>query len=395
MCNACFKDVSGFRYSCKKCNFDMHVQCTQRREEVIHHFTHEHPLAIVDDKEDLEVQCDICEKPCSDSSDSSCYGCEECDFFLHTSCMINIPPQVNHFFHPSGPLILVTLPWIYRCDGCDQEYYGSHGVFHCGKCEFNLGVECALLPIVESKGADKIQHYAHGHPLALRESKEFDNEVGCRACGENCSGLCFVCERYNCNFFLHRQCVVEFPLETEIHHPFHPPHPLTLDLDHYIFPCRIWEQGIYRFMQAYHCAKCDFNLLIDCAKPPPENIIFKYDGHEHFFLRFIAEIPCVKFELLPSLITSEGQSTVDCRAIPKDEENSVLEDKIAEVNNEIAALTAKEKPLEEEIEKHRAVLERLEKELTPIKQGLERLKKVHLRFINQLNVNMNENKHPN
>ncbi|XVE85801.1 hypothetical protein DITRI_Ditri17bG0120500 [Diplodiscus trichospermus] len=388
----------------------MHVQCTQRREEVIHHFIHQHPLALVDEKKDLKVHCEICQKPCSGSLDSSCYGCQECNYFFHTSCMINIPPQFNHFFHPSGPLLLVmtTKNYSYWCNGCDEYYFGAESglvFFHCGKCEFNLDVKCALLPTVESKGADKIQHYVHEHPLALRESKEFDSEVWCRACGENCSGLCFVCKR--CNFFLHRQCAVEFPLETEIHHRFHPPHPLTLsplpwDPDPDIFPRLACGGRSNRFMLTYHCTKCDVNLHFDCAKPRLEHILFncflrcvqcefnihpycfpstpktikhechlhpltitespfefelttsedKYNSDDEFYCdvcatkrfkresvyycekcRFVAEIRCLISKLFPSLIASKCQTTVDSRAIPKNEENSVLETAIVDINN--------------------------------------------------------------
>ncbi|XVE85622.1 hypothetical protein DITRI_Ditri17bG0105000 [Diplodiscus trichospermus] len=87
--------------------------------------------------------------------------------------------------------------------------------------------------------------------------------------------------------------------------------------------------------------------------------------------------------IFPSLFISNVQSGVDCRAIPKDEENSALEATIAEINNEIADLSAKEKPLEAEIE-------RLQGELKPIKQRLERLKKIRFRYSGQLNLNRNE-----
>ncbi|XVE85800.1 hypothetical protein DITRI_Ditri17bG0120400 [Diplodiscus trichospermus] len=262
--------------------------------------------------------------------------------------------QINHFLH-SHPLALTKEAEINNevCTLCHNRladpFYGvvmkMALVFHCINCDFKLDVKCALLPSIDSKGADKIKHYAHGHPLSLRESKEFDNEVWCRGCGENCSALCFGCER--CNFFLHQHCAVEFPLETEIHHPFHPAHPLTLSPDP-------WGPD-----------QCPAR-----------------DGRSD------------KFMLLPSLITSKGQSSVDCRATTKDEENSALEGAIVGLNDEIAVLSAKEKPLEAEIKKYRAILETLGEEIKPIKQGLGRLKKIHLRYSNQLNLNRNENKHP-
>ncbi|XVE85802.1 hypothetical protein DITRI_Ditri17bG0120600 [Diplodiscus trichospermus] len=498
-CNACFKHGSGFSYYCQRCNFHMHVKCTQRPtmesggEEVIHHFTHQHPLTLVDLKKDLEVRCAICVKLCSDSSDSYAYGCQGCNFFLHYSCMITIPRQINHFFHPSCPLTLLTdVP--YKCKGCDE--HGSGLAFRCGKCHFYLDVKCALLPTVESKGADKIQHYAHGHPLVLRESNEFGIKVQCRACGENCSGPCFGCER--CSFFLHRQCAVRSLPETEIHHPFHPQHPLTLSAltpgrDRTNFRCRACGGNDDRFLLTYRCAKCDFNLHTVCATPKLKPLLLRYAGHSHFLMffnrtrgpfscsicgcyarncffrcvacgfnihlscfpsapktikykchlhpltltesplefelntpgdkyssedefycdvceekryrfepvyyceecKFIAEIGCVMSELLPSLTTSPDDVTLHGGAISKDEENSAFETAIAEINNEIAALTVKKKPLEEEIERHRAILQALEEEIEPIKSRVEQLETDHLHYKYMLNLNRNENKHPN
>lgn len=300
-CNACYQHGFGFSYRCKRCDFDMHVKCAQRPtivdsvgEELFHHFTHwQHPLKRVDQKKDLEVVCNICDKLCSDSS---AYGCQECNFFLHNSCMANIPQQVNHYFHPSCPLILLTYK-PYRCNACDEEHHGL--AFRCRKCNFQLDVKCALLPTVDSNSegaADKIQHSGHQHPLALRENMEFFG-FGCRACGENWlgGGPCFVCERSSCNFFLHRSCAVEFPQEINNNH-FHPQHPLTLsalhpDPGHPTFWCRACGGVDERFMLVYRCAKCDFNLHTHCAKPKPSTptstpLLLKFRGHSHF-LTFI------------------------------------------------------------------------------------------------------------
>ncbi|KAK5813122.1 hypothetical protein PVK06_028568 [Gossypium arboreum] len=121
--------------------------------------------------------------------------------------MINIPRQIIHFFHPSCPLVLLAdVPC--QCEGCDEASSGL--AFLCGKCKFQLDVKCALLPTVESKDADKIQHSAHEHPPASHESKEFGTEVRCRACGEHCLlAPCFGCSKRSCAFFLHRKRVVE------------------------------------------------------------------------------------------------------------------------------------------------------------------------------------------
>ncbi|MBA0584344.1 hypothetical protein Gorai_015161, partial [Gossypium raimondii] len=148
ICNACFKTDSGLSNRCKRCEFDMHVEGTQRAtietEELIQHFTHWHPLKLLAPNNHLEVGCAIYNKLCFASAfDSFAYGCQDCNFFVHHSCMINIPRQIIHFFHPSCPLVLLTdVPCQY--EGFDEASSGL--AFHCGKCKFQLDVKCALLP---------------------------------------------------------------------------------------------------------------------------------------------------------------------------------------------------------------------------------------------------------
>ncbi|KAK5813100.1 uncharacterized protein LOC108468421 [Gossypium arboreum] len=269
-CNACFKEGSGFTYRCVKCDFDMHVKCAQRptiqsqgdEEELIQHFTHWHPLKLVPPNNHLEVGCAICNKLCFvNASDTSAYGCQDCNFFVHHSCMIDIPRQINHFFHRSCPLVLLTKK-PYQCEGCDEASSGL--AFCCGKCKFQLDVKCALLPTVESKDAEKIQHPAHKHPLALHESKEFGTAVRCRACGEHCLlDPCFGCSKISCTFFLHRKCVVE--LQPEIHHPFHSLHPLTLLRD-LSYQCKVCYEDVLGL--AYCCVQCKFQLDVKCTLFP-------------------------------------------------------------------------------------------------------------------------------
>ncbi|XVF51808.1 hypothetical protein PTKIN_Ptkin04bG0214100 [Pterospermum kingtungense] len=277
-CNACFRRGFGFSYGCKRCDFNMHVECAQRPiiesqgEELVHHFTHWHPLALVDQSnKDLEVHCRICDKLCSGgggSTTSSAYGCEGCNFYVHNSCMINIPRQMNHLFHPSCPLIpLICLPFF--CRGCG-DLDDSHLGFTCGECRFQLDFKCALLPTVESKDADKIQHSSHQHPLALRENREFGSEDQCIACEEHCSGSCYVCER--CDFFLHRQCADAFEFRPKIHHPFHPLHPLSLaplppdSPDDATVRCAACGGFNEKTLLVYQCVECDFYLHARCAK---------------------------------------------------------------------------------------------------------------------------------
>ncbi|PPR84196.1 hypothetical protein GOBAR_AA36515 [Gossypium barbadense] len=106
----------------EKMRFRAHVECALKpiveysdEEYTIQHFTHLHPLKLVDSYQKHTVICSFCEELCSSSS--SIYGCMECKFFLHKSCMKNIPRQlINHDIHPCT-LIFITNP--YGNDECD------------------------------------------------------------------------------------------------------------------------------------------------------------------------------------------------------------------------------------------------------------------------------------
>ncbi|WRX17126.1 DC1 - like 10 [Theobroma cacao] len=160
-------------------------------EKLIQHFTHWHPLKLIQNKEEDQVCCFICQKVCSGSA--TAYGCEKCQFFLHDSCMISIPRKINHFFHPC-PLILCTSGIFYTCGGCEDS--GAFLTFSCRRCRFELDVKCAVLPTVKSGGAEQIQHPSHQHPLTLLENIK-GRGVRCKACGKICSGLTntFGCRR--------------------------------------------------------------------------------------------------------------------------------------------------------------------------------------------------------
>ncbi|MBA0880462.1 hypothetical protein Goshw_024378 [Gossypium schwendimanii] len=139
-CYVCFKFInSNFVYKCKlSCRFRAHVECALKpmveysdKEYTIQHFTHLHPLKLVDSNQKDEVFCSICEELCSSSS-SSTYGCMECKFLLHKSCMKSIPRQlINQRIHPCT-LIFITCPCNFdECDCCGKHLV-SGMMFSCG-----------------------------------------------------------------------------------------------------------------------------------------------------------------------------------------------------------------------------------------------------------------------
>ncbi|XP_040965712.1 uncharacterized protein [Gossypium hirsutum] len=220
-------------------------------EYTIQHFTHLHPLKLVDSNQKDEVICSICEELCSSSS-SSTYGCMECKFFLHKSCMKSIPQQlINHHIHPCT-LIFITYPYGRDECACCGERIVPRMKFSCGACEFDLHVKCALFPTIDSEDAKEIQHFSHSHTLALvQNDEEYGSERRCVACAQICLA----------------------PAPTFSGHQ----HLLTLYEKTADVTCHLCGVNYHNFV--LRCVPCDINIHFQCHPSAPETI--KYKSHLH------------------------------------------------------------------------------------------------------------------
>ncbi|TYG84903.1 hypothetical protein ES288_A13G009400v1 [Gossypium darwinii] len=298
-CFVCFETItSNFVYKCKlSCRFQTHVECAQKlmveysnEEYTIQHFTHLHPLKLVDSNQKDEVICSICVKLCSSSS--STYGCMECKFFLHKSCMKRISRQlINHHIHPCTLIFITDPDGSDECDCCGERIVPGMK-FSCGACEFDVHVKCALFPTIDSEDAKEIQHFCHPHTLALvQNDEEYGSEPRCVACAQICLAPAptFRCSRSCDRFFLHKSCYVKLPYKfVNFKHPFHPKHLFTitsLPYNDHIRTCDACFRGIDSTLLAYGCRKseCKFNLHLDCYKLVPS---ITFSGHQHLLTLF-------------------------------------------------------------------------------------------------------------
>lgn len=123
------------------------------------HFSHRHPLHLIELKEKDQLLCSGCEVEILGSA----YICikANCDFILHDSC-IDLPRQVKHGSHPNHPLILQFFPPYsngeFTCNACGNS--GHAFTYHCMACKYDLHIECASLPETEIRDD-------HEHPLTL------------------------------------------------------------------------------------------------------------------------------------------------------------------------------------------------------------------------------------
>ncbi|KAH1030445.1 hypothetical protein J1N35_042619 [Gossypium stocksii] len=232
-------------------------------EYTIQHFTHLHPLKLLDSNQKHTVICSFCDEPCS----SSTYGCVECKFFIHKSCMKSIPRQlINHRIHPCTLILIADHFYSYGCACCSGRIVSKIRL-SCERCLFDLHVKCALFPTIDSEDAKEIQHFCHPHTLALvQNDKEYGSEPRCVACAQIClpPAPTFRCSRSCSHFFLHKSCYVKLPYNSyQIKHPFHPDHPLTitsLPYNDHIRTCDACCRGIGTTLLAYSCGYLSVSL---------------------------------------------------------------------------------------------------------------------------------------
>ncbi|KAH1030446.1 hypothetical protein J1N35_042620 [Gossypium stocksii] len=375
-CFLCYGAItSNFSYKCKfSCRFQAHVECAVKplveysdEDYSIQHFTHIHPLKLVDSNKKHTVICSFCEELCSSSS-SSTYGCMKCKFFLHKSCMKRIPRQlINHCIHRCT-LIFISSPYSgVGCDCCGK-IIAPGMKFSCGACEFNLHVKCALFPTIDSEDAKEIQHFCHRHTLALVENdEEYGSQPRCVACAEIClapaptfrflkdkieefileiyrangaenrekwcrecrrfsSGPAYGCERCGC--FIHKSRLDEHRVEVQ---SFFHPCPLTISTESFSSYCFVCFKTVTSNF-VYKCKlSCRFQMHVECALKP----MVEYSDEEYTIQHFTHLYPLKlvdsnqKHEVICSicegLCSSSSSSTLrlhGMRVFPLHEEHS-------------------------------------------------------------------------
>ncbi|XP_015071099.1 uncharacterized protein LOC107015360 [Solanum pennellii] len=166
------------------------------------HFSHHHILKKLVLDENEELQCQACEN----SIFVPFHGCISCNFYLHDNCL-NAPRSLIHPSHPSHPLTLLPAPTYssrsFTCNACGSE--GRSCSLSCAHCEFDLHMQCALLP----QTVLLPQH--HYHELKLIFDSSFGDE------DESCIFICDLCNgkvEHNswlyycadCDFGTHIEC---------------------------------------------------------------------------------------------------------------------------------------------------------------------------------------------
>lgn len=251
--------------------------------ESIEHFSHPHWLTRLVIKDNDEVKCFACTKPCLNQY----YSCDRCQFFLDEECA-KLPTEISgHPLHPAHPLILGPTAYylgINYCNACDERCRGF--TFRCAECDFDLDIDCATKLIIT--GAEEpipFKHFSHEHPLVLKEVIDKNTDALCEACDKRCSSNAYTCTL--CEFFLHKSCV---ELKRKLRHWLHEEHDLELCTSSSVYDgivlCDLCGKRIRGFV--YHCEICRFNLDVVCSlqlprtfKPGDQEQKINHFSHEH------------------------------------------------------------------------------------------------------------------
>ncbi|KAJ7946755.1 Cysteine/Histidine-rich C1 domain family protein [Quillaja saponaria] len=233
--------------------------------ETDHDSCHEHPLFLSD-----ELHEESCSNCMNTIKDEQAFVCHDCMYYLHKSCF-GEPLVIKHFYHPH-PLAHInrTAFW---CGSC-HKFFEFHQCLYCELCDFTMDVRCALLlNNIESedqsdahdKNIDVIQHFSHQHPLKSIQITDPDAEVTCFVCCTICLQEQSLYGCISCECSAHESCA---RLPTEMAHPFHPPHLLSLLPRYHLFLCSCCFSLEYTFH--FHCNDCSFHICLECSSQKPK-----------------------------------------------------------------------------------------------------------------------------
>ncbi|XP_057512816.1 protein VACUOLELESS GAMETOPHYTES-like [Actinidia eriantha] len=173
---------------------------TNKRE--VKHFNHPHALCHYKLREENLIICTVCELGLVGPA----YGCKDCNFFLHKSCL-EIPLEIKHKSHTNHPLTLLSHPsynnGCFLCDACRDYGYAFH--YHCVPCKYDLHVACAALPKTVYRKDFK-------YPLNLTYSSPHKDEaafVNCTLCRTIISKKGWVYFNQETDYITHLECALE------------------------------------------------------------------------------------------------------------------------------------------------------------------------------------------
>ena len=190
-CNACDQPCNGFTYNCKKCTFDLDVQCSLILD--IHTIKgHEHCLCL--SSTNYSHSCSSC-----GVESSQVFHCVTCEFALDFKCATL--PMTTRYRQHEHPF---TLSYVveddsgeYYCDIYEEERDPNHWFYYCANCSYPAHPKCILEKYPNIKFGGAYTFDCHLHPLTIIE--ETKDHLACHKCGHPCEVFIYQCAPCNIN----------------------------------------------------------------------------------------------------------------------------------------------------------------------------------------------------
>ncbi|GLJ39244.1 hypothetical protein SUGI_0800640 [Cryptomeria japonica] len=146
-CKGCIKPIAnGLIYSCKPCNFYLHLSCAQIPQQ-INHPADNHVLNLLSSPWAYSEGPCLCDACGQEMKQGFSFHCSLCRLDLHPSCA-NLPMKFNHPHHPEHTLALCFVPPYpdksFICDVCKQFGRGLWH-YHCSECQYDSHVTCTQI----------------------------------------------------------------------------------------------------------------------------------------------------------------------------------------------------------------------------------------------------------
>ncbi|KAJ8505235.1 hypothetical protein OPV22_006121 [Ensete ventricosum] len=149
-CAGCTFRASGWAYSCKACNYTLHISCAEMPQRIRHpaHPQHSLTLLTVPTYKEGSFNCDACGRDGAGFS----YHCEPCGVDLHSMCA-SMPLSVSHGAHEHPLSLVFSVPYEnngFSCDLCGG-MGSSHWLYRCAMCEFDAHIGCATAKMLQAQ----------------------------------------------------------------------------------------------------------------------------------------------------------------------------------------------------------------------------------------------------
>ncbi|KAG7950719.1 hypothetical protein I3843_13G130200 [Carya illinoinensis] len=241
-----------------------------------------HNFILTDKKLEDDKFCEVCMQLISGLfySCATCSG--KCNIFIHDRCR-NLPVKKQHLLHRHPLTLSLANKYIGETFICRVCWHLRHGFqYRCDECDYDLDIHCSSIPNI-------FKHEGHQHSLRL-DIRPFD-EI-CNGCdGENHNGK-FVCIEPKCNFALGFECAIlplVVKYEYDRHGLLKLTYSVEDDFGEYY--CFIYEKERNPKQWFYYCGECDFAAHPKCilGKYPyiKYGSSFRFHLHEQHLLIFI------------------------------------------------------------------------------------------------------------